>query len=149
MSLQIVFWFFLLQVVLIYLSLYTHPCVLTVTHLIPKCLNLRPLPVMDGLLRAISIRESSMPLQSIVNYSGKKDKASHTHIHTPHQHMLKGGMTLGRLKWRPWTWLAKFSTTCLISLLSMKSTQQGPSFPDFLVPCMKNTGSYVSHHSIQ
>lgn len=51
------FFSFLLQVVLIYLSLYTHPCVLTVTHLIPKCLSLRPLPVMEGLLRAFSIRE--------------------------------------------------------------------------------------------
>lgn len=45
----------------------------------PKWLNLRPLSVIEGTLRAFSIRKSSTPVQSRVNYSGREDKTSHTH----------------------------------------------------------------------
>lgn len=52
---------------------------LTVNHLMPKWLNLRPPSVIEGTPRAFSIRKSSTPVQSRVNYSGREDKTSHTH----------------------------------------------------------------------
>lgn len=45
----------------------------------PKWLNLRPPSVIEGTPRAFSIRKSSTPVQSRVNYSGREDKTSHTH----------------------------------------------------------------------